>query len=130
MVIKKDTEIKLTIRMLGTIVGVVLAILGALASSFAFIDGRYVNEDIYKIHVDQAGKDLTTMGEKTAQLIINMQKQSELDLNRVYKAIKDASALPLIVRRDVLLARSSTLSAVERDELAILNTKLDELNIE
>lgn len=130
MVTKKNTETKLTVRMLGTIVGVVLAILGSLASAFVFIDNRYVNEDVYKIHVEQANKDLTEMEEKTAQLIVNMLKQSELDLNRVYKAIKDASALPLIVRRDVLLARSSTLSAVERDELAILNTKLDELNIE
>lgn len=130
MVIKKEIETKLTVKMLGTIVGVVLAILGSLASGFAFIDSRYVNEDIYKIHLDQNEEDLTEMGEKTAQLIVNMQNQNEQDLNRVYKAIKDASALPLIVRRDVLLARSSTLSAVERDELAILNTKLDELNIE
>lgn len=130
MVTKKNTETKLTIKMLGTIVTVVLAVLGSVATGFAFIDNRYVNEDIYKIHIEQSNKDLTVMEKKTAQLIVNMQNQSEIDLNRVYKAIKDASALPLIVRRDVLLARSSTLSSVERDELAILNTKLDELNIE
>lgn len=130
MVIKKNTETKLTIRMLGTIVGVVLAILGSIASGFAFIDGRYVNEDVYKIHIEQNDKDFTEMEKKTAQLIVNMQNQSEIDLNRVYKAIKDASALPITVRRDVLLARSSTLSSVERDELAILNTKLSELNIQ
>lgn len=130
MVIKKNIETKLTIRLLGTIVGVVLAILGSLASGFAFIDSRYVNEDVYTIHIKQNNKDLTEMEKKTAQLIVNMQNQSEIDLNRVYKAIKDASALPLTVRRDVLLARSSTLSSVERDELAILNTKLNELNIE
>ena len=130
MVTKKNTETKLTIKMLGTIVTVVLAVLGSFATGFACIDNRYVNEDIYKIHIEQSNKDLTEMEKKTAQLIVNMQNQSEIDLNRVYKAIKDASALPLIVRRDVLLARSSTLSSVERDELAILNTKLDELNIE
>ncbi len=107
-----------------------LSILGAVAGGFAFIDGRYVNEDVYDIHVIQSDKDFTEMDEKTALLISAMQTQSEKDLNRVYQAIKAASALPLIVRRDLLQARSSTLTPVERDELAILNTKLDELNIE
>lgn len=128
--VEKNTEIKLTVKMLGIIVGAILAILGTVASGFAFIDDKYVNEDVYAIHVEQAEKDFKGMDEKTAKIINSIQTQNQQDLNRVYKAIKDASALPLIVRRDVLLARSSTLSAVERDELAILNTKLDELNIE
>ncbi len=128
--VPKTEETKLTVKMLGTIAGIILAILGAIASGFVFIDGRYVNEDVYALHVTQNDDDLAEMDEKTALLISAMQTQSEQDLNRVYKAIKDASALPLVVRRDLLQARSSTLTPVERDELAILNTKLDELNIE
>jgi len=128
--VPKTEETKLTVRMLGTIAGIILAILGSIASGFVFIDNRYVNEEIYELHVTQNDEDLADMDEKTALLISAMQTQSEQDLNRVYKAIKDASALPLIVRRDLLQARSSTLTPVERDELAILNTKLDELNIE
>ena len=128
--VTKTTETKLTVKMLGIIAGIMLSILGAVAGGFAFIDGRYVNEDVYDIHVIQSDKDFTEMDEKTALLISAMQTQSEKDLNRVYQAIKAASALPLIVRRDLLQARSSTLTPVERDELAILNTKLDELNIE
>ena len=130
MVVKKETETKLTVKMLGAIVGVVLALLGGLGSAFVFVDGRYVNEDVYAIHIEQNNEDLTRMDAKTAQLIVNMQNQSKQDLNLIYKAIKDASALPLIVRRDMLQARGNTLTPVERDELAILNTKLDELNIE
>ena len=128
--VTKTEETKLTVKMLGTIAGIILAILGAIASGFVFVDNRYVNEDVYELHVTQNEDDLTEMDEKTALLISAMQTQNEQDLNRVYKAIKDASALPLIVRRDLLQARSSTLTPVERDELAILNTKLDELNIE
>lgn len=130
MVVKKETETKLTVKMLGAIVGVVLAILSAVAGGFVFVDGRYVNEDVYALHVEQNEEDLERMDAKTAQLIIAMQSQNEQDLNRVYKAIKDASALPLIVRRDMLQARGNSLSPVEKDELAILNTKLGELNIE
>lgn len=130
MVIKKETETKLTIRMLGIIAGIILTILGSVASGFVFIDNRYVSEEIYDIHVIQSDKDFTEMDEKTALLISAMQTQSAQDLNRVYQAIKAASALPLIVRRDLLQARRSTLTPVESDELEILNTKLDELNIE
>jgi len=128
--VPKTEETKLTVKMLGTIAGILLAILGAVASSFVFIDGRYVNEDVYVLHVTQNNEDLDKMDEKTALIISAMQTQNEQDLNRVYKAIKDASALPLVVRRDLLQARGNTLTPVERDELAILNTKLDELNIE
>lgn len=128
--VPKTEETKLTVKMLGIIATIILGVLGAITSGFLFIDGRYVNEEIYDLHVIQNDEDLAEMDEKTALLISAMQNQSEQDLNRVYKAIKDASALPLIVRRDLLQARSSTLTPVERDELAILNTKLDELNIE
>ena len=117
--VTKTEETKLTVKMLGTIAGIILAILGAIASGFVFVDNRYVNEDVYELHVTQNEDDLTEMDEKTALLISAMQTQNEQDLNRVYKAIKDASALPLIVRRDLLQARSSTLTPVERDELAI-----------
>jgi len=128
--VTKTQETKLTVKMLGTIAGIILAILGSIASGFVFIDNRYVNEDIYALHVTQNDDDLAKMDEKTALIISAMQSQNEQDLNRVYKAIKDASALPLVVRRDLLQARGNTLTPVERDELAILNTKLDELNIE
>ena len=128
--VTKTTETKLTIKMLGIIAGIILTILGSVASGFVFIDNRYVSEEIYDIHVIQSDKDITEMDEKTELLISAMQTQSEQNLNLVYQAIKAASALPLIVRRDLLQARSSTLTRVERDELTILNTKLVELNIE
>jgi len=128
--VPKTEETKLTVKMLGIIASIILAILGSVASSFVFVDNRYVNKDIYDVHVTQNDEDFAEMDEKTALLISAMQTQSEQDLNRVYKAIKDASALPLIVRRDLLQARRSTLTPVESDELEILNTKLDELNIE
>lgn len=128
--VPKTEETKLTVKMLGIIASIVAVLLGAVVSGFVFIDDRYVNEDVYKIHITQSDEDFTEMDEKTALLISAMQNQNEQDLNRVYQAIKAASALPLIVRRDLLQARSSTLTPVERDELTILNTKLDELNME
>jgi len=128
--VPKTEETKLTVKMLGIIATIILGVLGAITSGFLFIDGRYVNEDVYDIHVTQSDDDLAELEERAALLISAMQNQNEQDLNRVYQAIKAASALPLIVRRDMLQARSSTLTPTERDELAILNTKLDELNIE
>jgi hypothetical protein len=44
------------------------------------------------------------------------------------KAIKDSTAVPLIVRRDILLARGD-LAPEERAELNVLNQKLQELNV-
>jgi hypothetical protein len=128
--VTKTTETKLTVKTLGIIASIVAVLLGAITSAFLFVDGRYVNEDVYAIHVTQSDDDIAELEERAALLISAMQTQNEKDLNRVYQAIKAASALPLIVRRDLLQARSSTLTPVERDELAILNTKLDELNIE
>ena len=55
--------------------------------------------------------------------------QNLTEFNRVYPALNDGPALPLIVRRDILLARGDSLTSHERAELNILETKLDELNI-
>jgi hypothetical protein len=123
-------EDKITVKTLGVIAGVVLAILGALASTFVYIDNRYVHQDIFAVHETVNTKAISDLDTKTAQLILAMQNSNQQELNAVYKAIKDASALPLIVRRDTLLARGSNLSAQERDELNILERKLDELNIQ
>ena len=128
--VPKTEETKLTIKTLGIIATITLGILSSVVGGLAYIEAKYVTEDVYNIHIIQSDKDFEEIDEKTALLIGAMQTQSEQDLNRVYQAIKAASALPLIVRRDLLQARSSSLTPVERDELAILNTKLDELNIE
>jgi hypothetical protein len=58
-----------------------------------------------------------------------MEENNQQEFNRIYKAIKDGTALPLIVRRDLLLSRSTRLTDDERTELLILETKLAELNI-
>lgn len=123
-------EDKITVKTLGVIAGIVLTILGTLASTFVYIDSRYVHQDIFAVHEKVNTKAITDLDTKTAQLILAMQDSNQQELNAVYKAIKDASALPLIVRRDTLLARGSNLSAQERDELNILERKLDELNIQ
>jgi hypothetical protein len=123
-------EDKITVKTLGIIAGIVLTILGTIASTFVYIDNRYVHQDIFVIHETTNTNAISKLDLKTAQLITAMQAVNQQELNSVYKAIKDASALPLIVRRDTLLARGSGLSNIERDELNILERKLDELNIQ
>ena len=120
---------KLTVRQLGIIAGVLLTILGSLASTFIWIDGRYVDNEVYDLHLEAEEKAFLQLDSKTATLIQSIQTQNIQEFNRVYKAIKDGTALPLIVRRDILLARGDTLTSNERAELNILETKLDELNI-
>lgn len=120
----------LTVKSLGAIASLIVLILGAVAGGFGYIDSTYISKEVYNIHVEQNEDDLTKIDEQTATLIDAMQKQNQKDLNQVYLAIRDASALPLIVRRDTLLARGSSLSNQERDELNILNAKLDELNVQ
>lgn len=120
---------KLTVKTLGIIAGVLISILGAFASTFIWIDGRYVDNDIYALHLEAEEKAFKQLDTKTASLIQSMQTQNTQEFNRVYKAIKDGTALPLIVRRDILLARGDGLTSNERAELNILETKLDELNI-
>lgn len=127
---KKSVEGVLTVKMLGAIAGIILTVLSSVAGGFAYIDNMYVHKEVYDIHVDENSKDLVRIDEQTATIISAMQTQNKRDLNQVYLAIRDASALPLVVRRDTLLARGSSLSNEERDELNILNTKLDELNVQ
>ena len=121
---------ELTVKSLGAIAGIVLAILGALASGFAYIDNKYVSQELYDQYTQQQEEQLDEINILTAQLLEAMQEQNQQEFNRVYKAIKDGTALPLIVRRDILLARGDRLTSDERAELTILETKLDELNIQ
>lgn len=120
---------ELTVKSLGAIAGIVLALLGALASGFAFIDSKYVSQELYDAQVIQNERELAEINLLTAQLIQAMEENNQQEFNRIYKAIKDGTALPLIVRRDLLLSRGSRLSEDEKTELLILETKLDELNI-
>ena len=120
---------ELTVKSLGVIAGIVLALLGALASGFAFIDSRYVSQELYDTQLQQQEQQLTEINLKTAELLAAMETANTQEFNRIYKAIKDGTALPLIVRRDLLLSRTN-LSPDEERELKILETKLDELNID
>lgn len=121
---------ELTPKTLGAIAAFILALLGAIGAAFVFIDDHYVDKEVYNAHVTSNAQDLQQMDEKTALLFQAMKDQNDQEFNRIYKAIKDGTALPLIVRRDILLARGDNLSSEEKAELAILETKLDELNIE
>ena len=127
---KTVLEGKLTVKTLGVLAGIIITMLGAFASTFAFIDARYVHQDIYDIHVQSNNENLQGLDEQTAAVVESLQEQNQQEFNRVYKAIKDGTALPLIVRRDILLARGDGLSSEERAELTILETKLNELNIQ
>lgn len=120
---------ELTVKSLGAIAGIVLALLGALASGFAFIDSKYVSQELYDAHTAQQETELDEMNKLTAQLLQAMEESNSQEFNRIYKAIKDGTALPLIVRRDILLSRGNRLTADEENELRILETKLNELNI-
>lgn len=131
MVTKKttETESKLNLKTLGIIAGLIFTLLSALAGAFIYVDGKYVHQDIYAIHIEQNEKEHTSLDTKTAQLITAMQSANKIEMNKVYQAIKSASALPLIVRRDVLLSREDR-TAAEDAELAIIRAKLSDLNIQ
>jgi hypothetical protein len=102
----------------------IFALMGGLATGFNWLDDRYVNEDMYEQHI----KDIQSLEEKTAKLIELIEEDREKDKNEVLKAVKDAQAFPLMVRRDILTSRE-TLSPQEKAELEVLNLKLRELNI-
>lgn len=102
-----------------------LTIMGVLAASFTWLDERYVNEDMYEQHIT----DISDLEEKTARLIKLIEEDREKANNEILKAVKDAQAFPLMVRRDILLSRPS-LTPTEKAELEVLNTKLRELNVQ
>lgn len=109
--------------------GALLTFLGFLAAIFLYLDSTYVRGDIYlsdKLHYEQ---EMTRLEDTTARLIEAIEDDRERDQNELKKAIKDSSALPLVVRRDILLARGQ-LSDEDQAELNVLNQKLQELNVE
>lgn len=120
---------ELTVKSLGAIAAIMLALLGAIASGFAFIDSKYVSQELFDARSEQQEQQLLSINIKTAELLQAMEDANVQEFNRIYKAIKDGTAMPLIVRRDLLLSRDK-LSADEKAELRILETKLDELNID
>jgi len=109
--------------------GALLTTLGMLAGVFLYLNNTYVSKEVYTIHVEQNTKDVTGLETRTARLIEAIEEDRERDQNELKKAIKDSSALPLIVRRDILLAQGD-LSPHERAELNVLNQKLQELNVD
>jgi hypothetical protein len=128
-VVAQVVQGELTVKSLGAIAAIILALLGAIGGAFAFVDNRYVSQELFDIHSRQQESQLFDMNLKTAQLLEAMENSNEQEINKIYKEIKDGTALPLIVRRDFLLARENNLSEEEKAELRILETKLDELNI-
>lgn len=127
--VETKIENKLTVKALGIIAGIVFTLLGAIAGAFVYIDGKYVDQDIYDIHVNQQEKDYEDLDEKTAKLFIAVQTANNTELNKIRQEIKAASALPLIVRRDVLLSRGGTRTNNESAELEIIRAKLTDLNM-
>lgn len=115
--------------------GGLLTILAALAGIFLYLNATFVSKEVYNIHIQQnvedmkrAARDMTELEDKTARLIEAIENERTRDRNEMMKAIKDGSALPLVVRRDILLARGN-LSQEDRAELNVLNQKLQELNV-
>lgn len=130
MVTKKtETESKLTLKTLSMVAGLIFGLLATLAGAFVYIEDKYVYQKVYEIHVKQAEQDHTDLDTKTAQLFMAAQAASRVELNKIRQEIKAASALPLIVRRDVLLSRENR-SAAENAELSIIRAKLSDLNIQ
>ena len=126
--VKTTTEEKLesvSLKALVRYAAMAFTLMGVLAASFTWLDERYVNEDMFEQHI----KDVSDLEEKTAKLIELIEEDREKDKNEVLKAVKDAQAFPLMVRRDILLSRSR-LTPEERAELEVLNTKLRELNVQ
>ena len=120
---------KLDFRSLLRLGGALLTLLGMLAGIFMYLNTTYVSKEVYNIHVTQNTKDVTTLETRTARLIEAIEEDRERDQNEIMKAIKDGTSLPLIVRRDILLAQGD-LSSHERAELNVLNQKLQELNVD
>jgi D-serine deaminase-like pyridoxal phosphate-dependent protein len=127
--VETKIENKLTVKTLATVAGIVFTLLSAIAGAFVYIDGKYVDQDIYDIHVTQQEKDYEDLDEKTAQLFIAVQTANNTELNKIRQEIKAASALPLIVRRDVLLSRGGARTNNESAELEIIRAKLTDLNM-
>ena len=128
--IETTKENKLTVKTLGAIAGIVFTLLGSIAGAFVYIDDKYVDQELYNVHVAQNTKDYDELDEKTAQLFIAAQAANNSELNKIRQEIKSASALPLIVRRDVLLSRGGERSNDESAELEIIRAKLSDLNVQ
>lgn len=124
-----ENENKLTVKTLGIMAGLVFTFLSAVAGAFVYIDGKYVGQEIYDVHIAQNEKDYEELDEKTAQLFMAAQSANNTELNKIRQEIKAASALPLIVRRDVLLSRGGTRTNDESAELEIIRAKLTDLNV-
>jgi len=120
---------RMTLGALIKLGGGLISTLALLAGMFVFLDDRYVNEDMYAAQMETTARELQDIEEKTVELIGTIEEEREKTNNEMLKAIKDASALPLIVQRDILLARGE-LTPAEQAELNVLRTKLRELNIE
>lgn len=108
----------------------ILAILAVLFGTVEWLDSRYVSDRIFLIHKAELDRENRRTEEMLVQLFEAQESEREKDLNLIYKAIKDAAATALIVRRDILLTRGrSNLSSEELAELEIIETKLRDLNL-
>lgn len=110
--------------------GAIIAALALLFGAVDWLDSRYVSDRVFLIHKAELDREARRTEEKLVQLFEAQERERERDLNIIYKAIKDASATALIVRRDILLIRGrANLSPEEEAELDIIETKLRDLNL-
>lgn len=121
---------KSSIKTLGIIAGLIFTAISTIAGAAIWVDGLYVHQDLYDVQISQNEKEHVDLDNKTATLIMAMQEANKQEMNKVYQAIKAASALPLIVRRDVLISRGNNVSNSESAELEIIREKLNDLNIQ
>lgn len=120
------SDIKAMGRLLATVVGLVVVLLGTVE----WLDKRYHRVEMFDVYREYAESEIIKTEEKIVQVIESMQRERDRDLNQIFKAIKDASATALIIRRDTLLARGrQNLSPEDLAELDVLETKLRDLNI-
>lgn len=120
------SDIKTMGRLLATVVGLVVVLLGTVE----WLDKRYHRVEMFDVYKEYAENEIIKTEEKIVQVIESMQREKDRDLNQIFKAIKDASATALIIRRDTLLARGrQNLSPEDLAELDVLETKLRDLNI-
>lgn len=127
---KKNINNKSSIKTLGIIAGLIFTAISTMAGAAMWVDGLYVHQDLYNVKMMQNEKELVNLENKTASLVMAMQEAAKQEMNKVYQAIKAASALPLIVRRDVLISRGNDVSDSESAELEIIREKLNDLNIQ
>lgn len=108
--------------------GALVALVAGLAAGLTWIDGRYLQNQLFQEHRDNLAVEFARLETEMVRAMEAVERERQRDLAATRLSIQSATLVSLVLRRDLLISRGqANLSESEQIELDLLQIKIDEI---